>query len=94
MLDKLAESLWQAESLRASDRPRKEDWNKVSDLDKQRYRFLITYILNAMFNPEKQVLEASNCECATNIESRHLEYVKYDWNRMIKSIIDEYKEVM
>jgi hypothetical protein len=42
-LDKAAEALWQAESLRAAGRPRLTEWRDESDDTRQKWRFMAAH---------------------------------------------------
>ncbi len=42
-LDKAAEALWQAESLRAAGRPRLTKWRDESEDTRQKWRFMAAY---------------------------------------------------
>lgn len=49
-VDIAAEALWQADSIRAADRLRSEEWVDQDDKLKDKWRMLARYALNALCN--------------------------------------------
>lgn len=47
-IEKIAECIWQSESIRATGKVRRVEWDEISDKDKAVYRFTATNIYYLM----------------------------------------------
>lgn len=51
-IERVAEALWQADSIRAFGKPRMESWSDCSENEKDKHRFNATHLLKIMLDDE------------------------------------------
>lgn len=58
MIERVAEGLWQAESVRATGKRRRILWNEEGDKARESWRFMARAAIEAMRNPTDEMLDA------------------------------------
>lgn len=83
MIERVAEALWQEESLRALGRRRSVSWSEVDRKDQERWRGFARAAIAAMREPTEKMLRSSTIALLTRAEA------KFGWIAMIDAALAE-----
>jgi hypothetical protein len=89
MVERVAEKLWRAESLRASDRDRSIPWSEAPDDIRSGWRFMARAAIEAMREPTEAMIRAAFTAPDAHMASDPKDLQRIEWRAMINAALAE-----
>lgn len=86
MVERVARALWNAESVRATDRPRRSEWADESEKTQESWRYMARAAIEALREPTEVIMRAHH---VVPDDADYKERIADNWRALIDAILKE-----